>query len=83
MKPVLVYTMRRCGYCEMAKRLLKGKGIPFEERLVEDSDTAAWDRLERETGFKTMPQIFIDGKFIGGYTELAELERSGALDSLS
>ncbi len=82
MKPVLMYTMRSCGYCEMAKRLFKGKGIPFEERLVENSDTATWDRLERETGFKTMPQIFIDGKFIGGYTELAELERSGALDPL-
>ena len=82
MKPVLVYTMHNCGYCEMAKRLLKEKGIPFEERLVENSDSATWDRLERETRFKTMPQIFIDGKFIGGYTELADLDRTGALDSL-
>lgn len=69
---VTVYTMKYCPYCESAKRLLKEKNIPFEEKMVAEDDDATWDRLEKETGYKTMPQIFIDGKFIGGFAQLSE-----------
>jgi glutaredoxin 3 len=82
MKKIIVYTMHSCPYCESAKRLLKQKGLVFEEVLVEFSDEAKWARLEQQTGFKTMPQIFIGDQFIGGYTDLSRLEQTGQLDSL-
>lgn len=74
--------MKYCPYCENAKRFLKSKSVPFEEIMVADDDEAEWNRLEKLTGFKTMPQIFIETKFIGGYRELMELEKSGKLDEL-
>jgi glutaredoxin 3 len=70
MQEIIVYTMENCPYCEAAKRLLESKGLDYKEVFVEYDDDATWERLARETGFKTMPQIFIDGKFIGGYNEL-------------
>lgn len=73
--------MRYCPYCENAKRLLKGKGLDFEERLVEEDNDTEWERLEKLTGYKTMPQIFIGDEFIGGFNELAKLDREGKLDS--
>lgn len=82
MQKIVVYTMRSCPYCDAAKRLLKVNGYPFEEVLVEYEDDATWKRLEKQTGFKTMPQIFIGDRFVGGYTELARLEDSGELDSV-
>lgn len=82
MKKVLVYTMKYCPYCENTKRFLKAKSVPFEEVMVADDDEAEWDRLEKLTGFKTMPQIFVETKFIGGYRELMELDKSGKLDEI-
>ena len=82
MKNVTVYTMNFCPYCEMAKRLLKSKDIPFTETKVAEDDDATWASLEKKTGFKTMPQIFIGDHFVGGYRELSVLEQEGKLDSL-
>ncbi len=79
MKKVLIYTTAPCGFCSMAKNLLKSKQIDFEEVFVPYEDDAMWTKLEKQTGFKTMPQIFIDGKFIGGYQELAQLNSQGKL----
>jgi len=69
MAKVKIYTTNYCGYCRMAKELLRSKGIPFEEIDVTDDD-ATRDWLVQKTGQKTVPQIFIDGKSIGGYEEL-------------
>ena len=81
MKPVVVYTATACSYCLYAKDLLRRKNIPFEEVLLDRDDEAGWREAERRSGgMKTMPQIFIDGICVGGYTELAALERSGELD---
>lgn len=78
---VKLYTRRGCGYCIAAERLLRGKGIAYEHLDVTgDHEARQW--LARETGQPTVPQIFIDGRSIGGYTELAGLERSGELDRL-
>ncbi|MEW6058254.1 MAG: glutaredoxin, partial [Bdellovibrionota bacterium] len=63
MQKIIVYTMKFCPYCESAKRLLQMKGYSFEEVVVEMDDEETWDRLEKQTGFKTMPQIFIGEKF--------------------
>lgn len=83
MKKVQVYTMRYCPYCVRAKQLLTQRGIPFEEILVEDDDDAQWDALFKRSGMKTMPQIFHGSDLIGGYTELAALDRKDQLKSLA
>ncbi len=81
MAKVELYTTDYCGYCVRAKVLLEQRGIPFEE-IHEDRDPGARDRLEELTGGWTYPQIVIDGKAIGGYQELSELDRSGRLAAL-
>lgn len=79
---VSVYTMRFCPYCTRAKNLLTQRGIPFEEILVPDDDEAQWDALYERSGMRTMPQIFHGDRLIGGYSELAELEKRDQLRSL-
>jgi len=74
--------MEYCPYCENAKRLLASKSIPYKEIKVSLDDEPEWDRLEKLTGYKTMPQIFIDEHFVGGYRELTAIEQSGELDKL-
>jgi len=78
---VKMYTRRWCGYCTAAERLLEAKGIPFEQiDCTGDSATRKW--LVEATGRTTVPQIFIDGKPIGGYDDLRALDRRGDLDKL-
>ncbi len=69
-KKVTIYTSEQCPYCEKAKRLLAKHGIAFEEITIGWEDDAAWAALEARSGLKTVPQIFIDGKILGGYTDL-------------
>ena len=77
-----MYTTRWCGYCVRAKTLLESRGISFEEiSLDEDPDFRR--RLLDLTGGWTVPQIVIDGRPIGGYTELWQLDRSGGLEHLA
>jgi glutaredoxin 3 len=76
-----MYTTRWCGYCVRAKALLEGKGLPFEEIMLDD-DPAFRQRIFDLTGNWTVPQILIDSRPIGGYTELWRLDRAGALDDL-
>lgn len=76
MKNIEVYTINNCGYCEAAKSLLRSKDLAFKEINI-NGDDAAIQNLIIKTGHRTMPQIFIDGQFIGGYVELREhLKRS-------
>lgn len=80
MKSVKVYTTDWCPYCDRAKALLRSKGVPFEEIDVEGDDAKrAW--LVQTTGQRTVPQIFIGDEPVGGYTELAALDRRGELDA--
>ena len=76
-----MYTTEWCGYCVRAKALLQQRGIPFEE-LALDDDPAFRQKVLDATGGWTVPQILIDGKPIGGYVELWQLDRSGRLDEL-
>ena len=76
-----MYTTRWCGYCVRAKVLLDGRGLPFEEISLDD-DPAFRATLHDLTGGWTLPQILIDGRPIGGYTELWRLDREGRLDEL-
>jgi len=81
MAEVTIYTTGTCPYCFAAKSLLAKKGVRYEEIDV-TGDDAERVRLVERTGRRTVPQIFIDGTSIGGYDELAELDRGGQLDVL-
>ena len=74
-----MYTTTWCGYCVRAKALLDGRGIPYEEIELDDGDPAFRQKLMELTGGWTVPQIVIDGRPIGGYTELWRLDRDGRL----
>jgi glutaredoxin 3 len=76
---IRVYSTRWCGYCVRAKALLESRGIEYEEISL-DSDPAFRRKLFDLTGGWTVPQILIDGRPIGGYTELWRLDRDGRLD---
>ena len=79
---VQVYTTNYCGYCVRAKSLLKRLNIAFEEIDVsEDQDKRDW--LVSTSGQRTVPQIYIDGRSVGGFMELAALERAGGLRELA
>ncbi|MFW5908603.1 MAG: glutaredoxin 3 [Desulfosalsimonas sp.] len=82
MVKIEIYTTRACPYCKMAKSLLDSKQADYAEITVdEDSDKMA-EAVHRSGGRKTVPQIFIDDKHVGGYDELNALEKKGLLDSM-
>jgi glutaredoxin 3 len=81
MATIQLYTTRWCGYCVRAKALLDSKRLPYEEIHLDD-DASFRQTLHDLTGGWTVPQILIDGRPIGGYTELWRLDRDGRLDEL-
>jgi glutaredoxin 3 len=79
---VLIYSGPGCPYCTRAKRLLQERRVPFEEiDVVADPEQRA--AMIRASGRRTIPQIFIDGEPIGGFEELASLDRRGELVALA
>ncbi len=78
---VIIYTKDYCPYCKHAKRLLESKGISFEEHDLEDKPQE-FEALMKKTGMRTVPQIFIGEKLIGGYSDMAALDKEGKLDPL-
>jgi glutaredoxin 3 len=82
MPKVEIYTTPLCPYCYRAKRLLSRKGVEFEEIDLWREGARRAEMVERAQGRTTVPQIFIDGRGIGGSDELAELEAEGELDRL-
>lgn len=81
MARVVMYTTRTCPYCRMAEQLLHHKGVTAEHVLV-DAEPERRNEMTRLTGRTSVPQIFINGRHVGGYQELAELNRRGELDTL-
>lgn len=79
--PLTVYTTSWCGYCARALALLQRRGIEYTEISVEDSPTLR-DELVARSGRRTLPQIYIGERYLGGADELATLDRSGELDRL-
>jgi glutaredoxin len=65
----IVWSKNNCPYCDQAKALLKSKGVQFEERKIGDGFTRE-DLLEAVPSARSVPQIFLDGELIGGFTEL-------------
>ena len=79
---VTIYTTMFCPYCVRAKRLLGRKGVAFEEIAVDGDRDRRAEMIARAAGRRTVPQIFIDGRHVGGADDLADLERAGKLDAL-
>ncbi|WP_026354912.1 glutaredoxin 3 [Massilia niastensis] len=78
MNHVIMYSSDTCGYCRLAKRLLAQRGVTAEEINV-DLDPARRVEMMARTGRRSVPQIFIGERHIGGFDELAALERAGEL----
>jgi glutaredoxin 3 len=76
---VRMYKTMFCGYCRAAEALLERNGIPYETIDVTHDPPARAALIERANGWRTVPVIFADDQLIGGYTELAALERAGSL----
>jgi glutaredoxin 3 len=82
MARVTVYTTTVCPYCVQAKRLLMERSIPYDEIDVGADVERRDEMIERAGGRRTVPQIFIDGAYVGGYTELRALADAGGLAGL-
>ena len=78
MKKIVVYTSTYCGFCDSAKRLLDQKGLKYEA-IDLSKDPELRQKLSVENSWRTVPMIFIDDKFIGGFTELVALDSKGEL----
>ena len=76
-----IYTTRTCPYCVRAKRLLQRKNVSYEEIDVSYDDDAREQMMER-SGRRSVPQIFIGERHVGGSDELYELDQRGELDAL-
>ena len=82
MTNIEVYVKRDCPFCHKAEDLLREKGQTFTEIDVEEDSAKLGEMLERSQGRKTVPEIFFDGKLIGGFDELRHLANSGKLEEL-
>ncbi len=82
MPRVRMYCTRFCPYCIMATRLLMKKGQEIEKLFVDDDPDLRKKMIEESGGRTTVPQIFIDDKHIGGYTDMVQLDHNGALDQI-
>jgi glutaredoxin 3 len=79
---VTMYTTAYCGYCARAERLLETRGITAIEKIRVDEDPQQRIAMMKRTGRRTVPQIYIGEHHVGGYDDLAALDRAGALNAL-
>lgn len=82
MPSVTIFTRSSCPYCHMAKDLLAKKSVAFEEIDIGDHPERRAEMIERAGGRTTVPQIFIDGRHVGGCDDLYALDRASGLDPL-
>ncbi|MFK5956562.1 MAG: glutaredoxin 3 [Planctomycetota bacterium] len=82
MAKIEIYTRTTCPYCTMAKRLLENKGQKWEEINLDTNPERTDEMLERTGGKRTVPEIFINDTMVGGFDDLAALEKEGKLDPL-
>ena len=81
MSKIVIYTTAECPYCKNAKKLLEQKGVKYTEISI-DSDTKKRDEMVKLSGRRSVPQIVINDKPIGGFDALSALNSSGQLDDL-
>lgn len=82
MAKVEIYTWATCPFCIRAKALLDSKGINFTEHKIDGDDNARGQMALRAGGRRSVPQVFIDDKHIGGYDDLQALDKKGELDRI-
>ena len=80
MAEVELYTTMYCPYCTRARALLQRKGVAYVDIDIAEEPTRRDEMIRRAQGRSTVPQIFINGEHIGGYDDLAALDRAGKLD---
>ncbi len=81
MSAVRIYGNSTCAYCGAARMLLAGKGVTFDDiNVATDPDKRS--EMEQLSGRRSVPQIFVGDKHVGGFDELCELDKSGELDQL-
>jgi glutaredoxin 3 len=82
MKNILMYSSSYCPYCTNAEKLLFEKGFDVTEKILVDENPEELQKMMKITGKRTVPQIFIDNIYIGGFEELRALDLSGELDKI-
>ncbi|MBI0068407.1 MULTISPECIES: glutaredoxin 3 [Snodgrassella] len=82
MQPITMYTTGVCPYCQMAKALLKQKGVTDINEIRVDTDAQIREQMMQRTGRRTVPQIYIGEVHVGGFDDLNALNQAGKLDAL-
>jgi len=82
MAKVMMYATGVCPFCVMAERLLRSKGVSDIEKVRVDLEPKRRDEMVQRTGRRTVPQIYVGDRHVGGYDDLAALDRAGGLDPL-
>jgi len=80
MAKITMYSTGMCPFCQMAERLLRTKGVSAIDKIRVDLDPERRVEMMEKTGRRTVPQIYIGERHVGGYDELAALDRAGRLD---
>jgi glutaredoxin 3 len=79
MPKIVMYSTQVCPYCQMAERLLRQRGVQDIEKILIDREPGRREEMMKRTGRRTVPQIYIDERHIGGYDDLSALDRAGGL----
>jgi glutaredoxin 3 len=82
MAKVIMYTTGMCPFCTRAERLLVSKGVANIEKIRVDLEPEKRQEMIARTGCRTVPQIYVGDRHVGGFDELATLDRAGGLDPL-
>ena len=82
MPKITMYATGVCPYCLMAERLLRAKGVADIEKVRVDLEPARREEMMQRTGRRTVPQIYVGDRHVGGYDDLAALDRAGGLEPL-
>ena len=82
MPKITMYLTGVCPYCHMAERLLQSKGVGSIDKIRVDLDPTQREEMMKKTGRRTVPQIYIGDRHVGGFDELAALDKSGQLEPL-
>jgi glutaredoxin 3 len=80
--PITMYSTGWCPYCDRARALLQRKGVPVQEYKIDEDDLHRAEMLARSGGRRTVPQIFIGDRHVGGFDDLYALDKAGELDKL-
>ena len=82
MNKITIYLTQTCGFCHAAKRLLEKSGVSYYEIDISSDLEGRKEMMKKSNGMQTVPQIFVNNKHVGGFSELYILQQSGGLEKL-